>query len=281
MLRYLDKRYKNIVGHQGLTHFVVDFPWFHRAIEEYVQCDHLCKLVDGTMRIIPGIIFMPWDVFAFINDSINCISTPFSGPHGDYEGAARRAEYANAQQAFYMGYIKAHGIKVKTACLLNGLSTLFGPVSARRADTGVAAMSNLNAFHVLIQQGQFFSPAGAEVLFSAFGDCAFNLGHHCIQSYYRAFAAGVQLTDAQRRCNAGMRSARVTIKKNYAMVSKLFYICTMRDGYKIAKERPYAIEQLCGCTLLTNCYVCMNGSKAGSDNTFGLSPPMLSKYLRL
>jgi hypothetical protein len=51
---------------------------------------------------------------------------------------------------------------------------------------------------------------------------------------------------------------------------------------QIAKERPYAIEQLCACTLLTNCCVCMvNGDVGGRDNTFGLSPPMLSEYLRL
>ena len=85
--------------------------------------------------IIPGINFMPWDVF--FDDSIDCISTPFSVPGGDYEGAA-------PQQAFYTGYIKAHGIKVETV----------------------------------------FLP--------------------CIQSYYRVFGAGVQLTDAQKRCNAAM-----------------------------------------------------------------------------
>jgi hypothetical protein len=40
-----------------------------------------------------------------------------------------------------------------------------------------------------------------------------------------------------------------------AAAAAVFRICEMRDGYKIAKERPYAIEQLCVCTLLTNCYV--------------------------
>ena len=79
------------------------------------------------------------------------------------------------------------------------------------------------------------------------------------------------MTNAQKQCNAAMRSAG----------SNLFRICETRDGYKIAKERPYAIEQLRVCTLLTNCYVCMNGDVAGNDNTFGLSPPMLSEYLRL
>ena len=151
MLCYLDKRYRNIVGHQGLMRFVGDFPRFHRAIEEYVQRDHPCKLVDATMTIVPGINFMPWDVFAFINDSIDRISTPYSGLHGDYKGAARRAEYANAQQAFYTGYIKAHGIKVETVFLPNGPCTLFGPVSAWCANAGITAMLNLNAFLVLIQ----------------------------------------------------------------------------------------------------------------------------------
>jgi hypothetical protein len=74
---------------------------------------------------VPGINFMPWNVFAFIDDSIDHISTPFSGPHGGYE-----AEYTDAQQAFYTGYIKAHRIKVETVFLPNGLCTLFGPVSA-------------------------------------------------------------------------------------------------------------------------------------------------------
>ena len=96
-------------------------------------------------------------------------------------------------------------------------------------------MLNLNAFLVLIQRGQFFSPTRTEVLVSAFGDCAFNLGYQCIQSYYRAFGAGVQLSDEQKQCNAAMRSARITAEKNYAMVSNLFRICETRDGCKNCK----------------------------------------------
>jgi hypothetical protein len=155
-----------------------------RQLRSYVQCNHLRELVDGTMTIVPGINFLPWDILAFIDDSIDHILTPFSGPYGDYEGAVRRAEHANAQQAFYKAYIKGHGIKVETVFLPNGKSTLFCPVSAWQADAGIAAMLNLNAFFVLVQGGQFFSPAGAEVLFTAFGDLVFNLGHQCIQPYY-------------------------------------------------------------------------------------------------
>jgi hypothetical protein len=80
------------------------------VIQEYIQCDHQRKLIDGTMTIVPGINFMPWDIFGFIDDSIDQILTPFSGPCGDYESAVQRAKYADAQEAFYFGYVKDHGI---------------------------------------------------------------------------------------------------------------------------------------------------------------------------
>ena len=203
MLKYLDERYSNIIGHQGLARYLDDFPRFKRAIKEYVQRDHQRELVDGTMTIVPGINFLPWDVFAFIDDSIDQVSTPFSGPRGDYEGAARKAEFADAQQAFYSGYSKNHGIKIETIFLPNGLTTLFGPVSARRADAGVLAMSNLNAFLVELQRGKFSTLTGAEVFFCAFGDSAYNLGLQCIQSYYQEFRQARPMMpelDAMRRC---------------------------------------------------------------------------------
>jgi hypothetical protein len=108
MLKYLNKRYLNIIGHQGFTRFVNNFPRFKRAIKRYVWRDHQRKLVDGTMMmmIVPGLNFMLWDVFGFIDDSINCISTPFSIPCGDYEGVACKVKYADAQQAFYSGTSK-------------------------------------------------------------------------------------------------------------------------------------------------------------------------------
>ena len=101
MLKYLGMRYARIVGHQGLTRFLDDFPCFKRTIEEFIQCNHICKLVDGRVTIIPGINFLPWDAFGFIKDSIDRILTPFSGPCGDYKGIARKAEYADPPQEFY------------------------------------------------------------------------------------------------------------------------------------------------------------------------------------
>jgi hypothetical protein len=148
----------------------------------------------------------------FYRCSIDRILTPFSGPRGDYEGTVHRAEYADAQQAFYFGYVKDHGIKVETIFLPNGLSTLFGPMSARQADAGVLVMSNLNKFLVELQCGCFCTQVGAEVYFCGFGDSAFNLGLQAIQSYYRKFNHGAELDWPRVRYNEAMRSARIAIE---------------------------------------------------------------------
>jgi hypothetical protein len=47
----------------------------------------------------------------------------------------------------------------------------------------------------------------------------------------------------------------------------------------MAKQKPYALEQLRVCTLLINCYVYCNGNQAGSTNTFGLTSSHLVVYL--
>jgi hypothetical protein len=120
MLCYLDNRYKDIFSHQGLSRFVQDFPKFHKAIEEYVQPDHLHELDDGTMTIVPGINFLPWDVFAFINDSIDCISTPFSGLRGEYEGAARTISRGMASKSKPCSYLTLLALCL-ALCLLGKL----------------------------------------------------------------------------------------------------------------------------------------------------------------
>ena len=104
MLKYLDKRYRDIIGHQGLTRVIDQFPQFARAIERYLQCDHLRELVDGTFVVIEGLEFSPWDAVAFIDNSINDCNVAYVGPRVDWPGTARREEYADVQQALYSGY---------------------------------------------------------------------------------------------------------------------------------------------------------------------------------
>ena len=49
MLFYLDKRCRNIIGHQGLLRFVDDFPQFFQAIQQKVMQDEIKHNVDGTI----------------------------------------------------------------------------------------------------------------------------------------------------------------------------------------------------------------------------------------
>jgi hypothetical protein len=201
MIRYLSSRYDGILGYGGLAGFVDQFPCFHDAIERYARTEKAQEQDDGTFHLIPGLRYCPWYIFAFIDCSI---SVPFSGPCGDYEGAARRNEYANPQQAFYTGYCKYHGFKIESILTPDGLSHIFGPVSARPNNVAVLRMSNLNEFLILLQRGLWITAGGAEVLFMAFGDGAYNLGLACISLYYRAFG-GVPLTDDQDECNQHLR----------------------------------------------------------------------------
>jgi hypothetical protein len=67
MLKTLDQRYINIISHQGLARYVDEFQAYRCAIQEYVQRDHQRELINGTMMIAPGINFMPWDIFGFID----------------------------------------------------------------------------------------------------------------------------------------------------------------------------------------------------------------------
>ena len=142
-------------------------------------------------------------------------------------------------------------------------------------------MSNLNTFLVWLQHGLFLFQGGIWVYFAVFGNGAFGLGVQCIQSYYRAFGAGGQLNEDRRKCNNVMQAARITIEKNYGMIGNIFRICHSIEGSKIAKKNPYALEQLRVCHLLVNCYVCLNGDQASSNNTFGVAPPRLEEYLAL
>lgn len=89
------------------------------------------------------------------------------------------------------------------------------------------------------------------------------------------------VTGRPETCQFPFEGGSKTIEKNYGMVSTLFKICTVVDKNKLAKEKPYALEQLRVCHLLLNCYVCLNKDQASFTNTFGCNPPLLKDYLKL
>ena len=272
MLRYLDRRYEGIIGHGGLWRYVDQFDYFHNKIERFVAEKRMHHRPDGTAFETPGLKFLPFDIFGFIDGTIDKICTPFSGPDGDFIGAPRKENYDDAQRAFYTGYKKFHGIRMLVVILPNGLCFCFGPVSARRADGGVLAMCGLNEFLEKIQAGKAF-------IFKAFGDNAFGLGLSCICSYFRPIGPHVELTEHEKTCNHNVSPARQFIELYFGSTSSLFKICDTRESNKLGKKIPYAAEQLRVVHLMQNCYNCLHGDKTAA--AFKCVAPALEAYLEL
>ena len=102
-----------------------------------------------------------------------------------------------------------------------------------------------------------------------------------VRSYFRAYGPGAQLTPAQRLCNRKIKPCPQAIEWSYADVENIFKICSNPANYRLGKRLPYAQQQLRVCHLLSNIYVCLNGSKTSSYRKFRCSPPELDDYLRL
>ena len=272
---YLDLRYRNIVGHVGLLRFLPQFERFRDAIQQYCQKDRWYHDHQGNVTWVPGLEKLPYNIFGWIDGTIDKVLVPFSGPDGDYDGAPRRAQYIDAQESVYSGWKKLHGIKLETVLLPNGISTLFGPVSARQNDRGTLNLSGLDRFLTLIQTSL---PAHRRCM--VFGDSIYRGFLQNITSYYRAIPPDV-LTPPELKINASLRSARQPIEKNYGLTSCVQRICDSRRGYQLGKQHPYSLEQLRVCHLLINCYICFNGDQASGVNTFDCPPPTIDEYLRL
>ena len=145
-----------------------------------------------TNRVTPHLFLVLmlflYNIFGWIDDSIDIVQVPYSGPDGDYEGAPRRAQYIDAQESVYSGWKKLHGIKLETVLLPNGISTLFGPVSARQNDRGTLNLSGLDRFLTLIQASL---PAHRKCM--VFGDSIYRGILQNITSYYQLCPANLQL----------------------------------------------------------------------------------------
>eukprot|EP00956_Cyclotella_meneghiniana_P015451 scaffold23728_cov90-Cyclotella_meneghiniana.AAC.3 len=139
MLKYLDQRYRDILGHQGLLRYLDQFPQFHRAIEREMQRPKVKYDVHGNANHYPGLAHSPFWMFGYIDCSHDQCCTPCSGPDGDFEGAPRKEEFPVMQEAFYSGYKHFHSVKVETVALPNGITTVFGPISGRGNDTTTLA----------------------------------------------------------------------------------------------------------------------------------------------
>ena len=237
MLRYLDNRYRNILGHQGLLRFVDQFPQFFEAIENHVKKPKWHRDDDGNLWWSPGLANLPFWIFGFIDCSIYRTNVPYSGPDGDIVGAGRKPWYHIMQRAIYTGWKSIHGMKIETVRLPNGISTVFGPVSCRRSDIGrtgrtVNDMSGLNQFLSCIQRGRY--PRKYAVL----GDGVYGMINECIRSYYKAYFTPAQMTEYMRVCDAEMKGCRQSIEWGYGKTATIFAICDNADNFKLGKKNP-------------------------------------------
>ena len=278
ILAYLDNRYSRTLSHEKLRDYVHLFPEFYQKISEFMQKTATYHYHDGTAIDRAGLNWCSFQIFGFVDCSIDKVSRPKSGPDGDcYVGAPRKLQQFEMQRSVYTAYKKLHGIKVEIVLLPNGISTVFGPVSARIHDVGgVMLMSGLDDFLLDIQQNMPWDP------YSVFGDSTYNAQHlQCTRSYYRPLAPGVALTAQQELCNTQIKPPRQTIEFSYGEIEGIFQICTQPRSLKLAQRIPYAQEQLRVCHLLSNIYTCLNGNKASSHMKFNCPPPSLDDYLQL
>ena len=282
IIRYLDRRYQNILGTQGILRFRDDFPRFFEAIQRYVQKPKWHWTVDGRRWWSPGLAFSPIHLLGFIDCSIYRTNCPFAGPDGDYEGAPRKRRWAVAQRAFLTGHRSRRGIKIQSVFMPNGISFIYGPVSARRHDASGGAsvqdMSGLNHFLGCIQRGR----ANLTPPYVLLGDLIYGVNLAYIRTYYKAYFRHAQMTPAMRVCDAEFISCRQGIEWGYGRTQGLFKICKDPDNFKLASANPvsflrrylflcsdiglltlvlqilfkYSIELLRVCHLMTNIYNC-------------------------
>jgi hypothetical protein len=59
---------------------------------------------DGTSDYTSGLSFLLFNIFSFIDYSIDKISRSFSGLAEDYKRAGRKDNYTDTERAFHTGY---------------------------------------------------------------------------------------------------------------------------------------------------------------------------------
>ena len=275
-LCYLDERYKEIIGFQGLRRRVAEFGRFQAATERYLMQDRQYIDLDNNQTVvIDGLPQAPFPIIGLIDASLYETNVCYSGPDGDYVNAPRRPEYALFQRSIFTGWKKKHGLKILTVYLPDGSSYVFGPNSIRRNDRQQLTWSGLDEYLDELQNN--IPPADRCNLL---GDLIFSGALARIRSYYRALP-GNPLTPYETRVNRALKPLRQPIEKNYAMNSCVMRICADKNAFRLAKNNNYCVELLRVVHLMVNIYICLNGDQGSSVNTFALTPQRLEEYLRL
>ena len=257
MLLYLDNHYRNIIGQEALDASLMTSQGFIVLYNKKLwKMIYATKLMGPWMKCRVSIFFLLIFLVSLIAP-YNIDLSPISGPDGDYEGAPWQEQYTCTQKALYIGYIIYHGINVKTGLFSNGISTVFGLVSARHHDTAsVLNMSGLNHFLIHIQRSKLY-------WYQLMGEVVFGMGFlEWMQSYFWA-----PLTPENAYCNAKLKSCRQSIEWSYGDISKIFSICDTPKAYMLAKIHMLLNSWGFAVCWLTLCN-CLNDGKASGHKCF-------------
>jgi hypothetical protein len=217
-----------------------------------------------------------FNIFGFIDNTMNAMCRPGGGPTRDGDNAPRNNPLI--QRAFYNGWKKVHGLKYQTVDLPNGMNFhVYGPVSLRHNDNYTLVASNINDKIANLFMND-------ELQFMIYGDSAYEWDSH-LRSRYGShssefdFDENVAITNdklsaRQKLENKCLSSCREIIEWDYGECMKMWKMCDYR---KVLKLRKMPVSNMFKCVMiLRNLHVTMNGCNASSY--FTCMPPSYEHY---
>ena len=278
LMKYLDNRYHHLIGPNGLSLWVDQFPYFAEKIRHLVTSDkRRVHPITGFIEVQPGLWFDPgsFNVAGFVDCKDYEICRPHSGPAGNYPGAQRRPHWDLYQRAFFGGHHWHHAVKFLVFLLPNGLfAAVYGPASARRHDSTLVHWSTIDQ---ILQQVQLPRFRG---VYTFYGDPGFRGPWVCIRSKHE-YKNGPPVTPRQHAEDKVMSSARVRIEHQFGNVVQKFTLVDRKEHFKLEKDADIIGREIHVAHLLDNILTCIKGNSVSGRHGFDCIPPPLETYLSM
>ena len=191
------------------------------------------------------------NILPFIDNTMIAMSRPDGGSITDGEAAPRVPR--EAQQAWWTGWKKLHGMKWQSCTMANGMDfEVWGPVSVRQPDAYTLNLSRIEEKLAECQQGN-------QLKFKLHGDSAY------FDDAYLATGGG-----------RGMSSVRETIEWGcYKDLKSTWKVCEWKICLKL-KNQPVA-KIMFTCFLLKNILTTFYSCQTAEH--FILQPPTFEDYI--
>ena len=196
-----------------------------------------------------------FDIFGFIDNTMNATCRPGGGPSRDGVGALRNDK--DIETAFYNGWKKIHGLKWQTADLPCGMIFhAFGPATVRRNDLWTLARSNLDKKLEVLQRNM-------PKKYKLYGDSAYCVtGLNYIRARWDTEIPNREVRARKIKENVCLSSCREAIEWDYNDIKRYW---TLVDYKKLLKMMKMPVSKIfLVAMLLHNSYVSMNGNITSS-----------------